>query len=156
MAQARYCDQERLEGELGGPAVLVQLLDKDGDGIADAALVDIALDSGCSDMDEALAVNAALGAGPGVLAPPYAPALIKRSAHACAYHAHVIGTLGQAVPELTQRRYDAAIAWARSAGIRELTLGTVASPASSIPVRLVDPDPCGIGVSRRGFARGFR
>jgi hypothetical protein len=42
------------------------------------------------------------------------------------------------------------------AGKRRATLGVVPKPGVDPPVELVDPDPAGLGISRKGFARGFR
>lgn len=150
----QYCDEANLARAVGGPARLKELLDKDQDGIADADLVNVALDDAGVDITTALAVNLQLDAGP--LKPPYTEALISHAARCAAFHAWTIGGEGQAMPPWIAQRREAAIRWAEKAGIRQLTLGTAAPAPAGRGPRIVDPDPDGTGISRAGFSRGFR
>jgi hypothetical protein len=132
--------------------VLVQLLDKNGDGIADADLVADVLDAGSNELASYMQVTVDLA----TLTPPYPRSLVLKAADACAFHAWSRGSEHQAAPENVQTLYDAAIRWATDVGGRKATLGVVPKPGLDPPAVLVDPDPNGTGISRAGFARGFR
>lgn len=148
----RYCQQVDLENAVGGPTVLVQLLDKNGDGVADPLLVNDALDAGCADIAAKIERIVALGG----ISEPYPTQLVKQSARACAFYAWGIGSDGQAIPAHVQALYDNAMRWAERVGDRQDGLGESPRPDLSPPSRIIDPDPCGRGVSVAGFKKGFR
>jgi phage gp36-like protein len=146
-----YCNQADLERALGGANVLVELLDKNEDGVADADHVTDVLDEGSNELASYLQVNIDLS----TLIPPYPRVLVLKAADVCAFHAWSRGSEHQAAPQNIQALYDAAIRWAGDVGRRRATLGVVPKPGLDPPAKMVDPDPAGMGISRAGFAKGF-
>jgi hypothetical protein len=151
-ATLRFCEQVDLENAVGGARTLVQLLDKDEDGIADANLVEDVLEAGNSDMASRIERAVVLAS----LARPYPSQLIKQSARACAFYAWGQGSENQAMPPMAQKLYDNAIAWANEVGDRKQSLGSVPRAALDPPAQMIDPDPNGEGISIAGFKRGLR
>jgi phage gp36-like protein len=147
-----YCSQADSERALGGANVLVEILDKNEDGVADADHVIDVLDEGSNELASYLQVNIDLS----TLIPPYPRVLVLKAADVCAFRAWSRGSEHQAAPQNIQALYDAAIRWAGDVGRRRATLGVVPKPGLDPPAKLVDPDPDGMGISRAGFARGFR
>jgi hypothetical protein len=148
----RFCEQPNLERALGGATVLVELLDKDEDGEADPDQVAEVLDEGSGELASYLQVNIDLS----TLKPPYPSILILKAADVCAFYAWARGSEHQATPANIVVLRDAAIQWAIDAGKRRATLGVVPKPGLDPPAKMVDPDPTGMGISRKGFSRGFR
>lgn len=100
-----YCAQANMERAVGGAAVLVELLDKDGDGIADALLVTELLSRADGEIDAAIQQA---GIEPSTLTSPYPNQIVFCAADLCAYLAFTYGTSGQGVPpEITARHQNA-------------------------------------------------
>lgn len=147
----RYCTQADLERALGGARELVQLLDKDGDNRADAELVTQVLDAGSAELASYF-INLDLR----TIREPYPPALVTKTADACAFYAWRYGAYGQGIPDSIMQGYDKAIGWAKDVGNKQATLGVVAEPSLKESVGVVDPDERGEKVSILGFKGGFR
>ncbi len=147
-----FFTQADLERAAGGAAVIVELLDKDKDGVADSDQVAAVIEAGSNEIATYIQVSVELSS----LAPPYPRALVLKAADIGVFHAWVRGSEGQAVPPNVQAVYDAAVRWAVDVGRRRATLGVIPKPGLDPPAKLVDADPDGLGISRRGFARGFR
>jgi phage gp36-like protein len=148
----RFCEQANLERALGGADVLAELLDKNQDGAADADQVAEVLDEGSGELASYLQVNIDIA----TLRPPYPSILVLKAADVCAFWAWVRGSEGQAAPANIVSAREIAIQWAVDAGKRRAGLGVVPKPGLDPPAKMVDPDPMGMGISRKGFARGFR
>lgn len=152
MAQ-RYFEKADLARAVGGAKVLIKLLDKDDDGIADANLVEGIIDDACAEMASLIEKNVALAG----LSAPWPRILTSKSSHVGAFLAWGEGSDGQAIPEFIQTRYDAAYRWAKDAGAGDASMGIENRPALDPPAKTVDPDPCGVAVSPLAFRKfGFR
>lgn len=101
-----YFTQTDLENEVGGADVLVQLLDKDGDGVADADRVDLVISTACGDIDSALAVRVQLP-----LTAPYPAAVVSNALKLGNYYAHLKGSGGQGVPADIRDLFAQVEAW---------------------------------------------
>lgn len=145
-----YCSQSDLENALGGADKLVELLDKDGDGIADTAIVTAILNRASAEVNSAVQVVIDLSN----LVAPYPDALIYNTADIGAYYAYLDGTSGQAVPENVKLRYDNAIKWLDQVATRQRTLGIASKPATGLDVQQIDPDADSTKVSRTSL-KGF-
>lgn len=142
-----------IEAECGGAAQLIEWLDKDGDGIADSALVAKAISAGVSDLSPYIEVTWDLSS----IQPPYPQALILNCAKAAAYHAARIGSDGQTVPPTLVDARAEALAWAKDVATKRATLGRRNDAPSLSPVpQLVDPDPLSTQMSIAGLRKGFR
>lgn len=119
-----YFTQADLEEAVGGAAVLVQLLDKDGDGVADAGLVQNVIANACGDLDSAIQVRNLLP-----LVPPYPQAVISNAIKLGMYHAHLKGTGGQGVPPDIRQLYDQVEVWMERIASGQRSLG--ASPRAT-------------------------
>lgn len=149
----RYCQQVDLEAAVGGAEILVQLLDKDGDGVADKLLVDDAIEAGCSDIASKIHRIVDLSS----LSAPYPVQLVKQSARASGFYAWGMGSDGQAMPPHIQTLYNNAMDWAKRVGDRQDSLGETPRPALDPPAESVDSDPDGSGFSIRAMRKsGFR
>lgn len=129
---ATYAGQPDLELAVGGASVLKQLLDKDGDGAADAPLVTACLQRADAEADLAIQV---------VLSLPLAStpdALRYHCAALGAYYAWTMGAEGQAMPEAILRQKDDAIQFFDQVAKRERTLGVKTKPASDLQVTQVE------------------
>lgn len=148
----KLCSQADLELALGGAAQLVQLLDKDGDNIADKALVEKAIDAGCGEL-----VSYFINIDLSTIREPYSPVLITKAADAAAFYAWRFGSYAQGVPESIVQGHDAAVRWAQDVGKKLATLG-IAPDDTKLSERLgpIDHDPHGHKVSIAGFRKGFR
>lgn len=149
MAQ-RYFEKADLARAVGGAKVLVKLLDKDKDGVADASLIEGIIDDACAEMASLIEKNVALAG----LKAPWPRILSSKASHVGAFLAWGEGSEGQAIPEWVQSRYDAAYRWAKDAGAGEASMGVIDRPALDPPAKTLDPDPYGQGVSIAGFKRG--
>ena len=149
---ARYCTQGDLERALGGAAVLVQLLDKDQDGLPDPDAVNDVLDAGTSEIASYIQRKISLDA----IVQPYPLTLVFKTSDVCAFHAWARGSERQAAPPNVAASYDAAIRWAINVGDGIATIGEVVKATLDPPAKLIDHDPNAIGMSIAGFKRGFR
>jgi phage gp36-like protein len=142
--------QEKLEAAIGGADVLRKLLDKDFDGIADAALVEKAIRDAESEAASAVEVVYDLGD------PRLDDSLVLEDykLKLAVYHAYKIGTAGQAIPQDVRDDYDKAIVWFDKLANRERGAGVRNPPATSFPVEVVDIDPQRMRTSRRNM-KGF-
>lgn len=152
MAFTRFCKKADLERAVGGAAVLIELLDKNKDGIADETLVVDCIDAGSNELASYIQSTVALES----LTEPYPLVLIFKSADAAAFYAWVKGSDRQAVPDAVREGYDAAVRWAQDVGLRKATLAVTPKPTLDPPSGFVDPDPLGMGISITAFRKGFR
>ena len=148
----RFCQASDLERALGGAAILVQLLDKDRDNIADTTLVQQVIDAGSNEIASYIQPTVAIDS----LSAPYPLVLVIKAADASAFYAWRYGGYGQGIPEAVIQAHEAAIRWAQDVGQRRATLGVQPKPNLDPPAEMVDPDPNAIGLSVAGFKRGFR
>jgi phage gp36-like protein len=143
-----YASQTDLEYAVGGAATLVQLLDKDGDGLADAPFVARILDRATGEAKSAVQVTSDLAA---LENNPLPDALVYAVANIAAYYAYLEGTQGQGVPEAIRANYDDALRWLDQVARKERSLGAVPRTTTDQRVGLIDPDPQGCSVSRRSL-----
>ena len=130
-----YASQANLERALGSPATLVELLDKDGDGIADAALISEVLDRADAEINSAIQIAIEL---PLTTVPP---AIIYYAADIGAYLAYGFGSGGLAMPQNIQSRYEDALRWLDDVANRKRTVGVAAKPATDLMVEQVERNP---------------
>lgn len=142
---AYYFDETALALSVGGAAVLVQLLDKDGDGVADPALVAAIRARATSDMSSIIQTQLDLIAldARAVLDGAYPDALVYHTADIGAYYAWLAGGENQVMPPATLAKYEAAMAWADKVAKKLATLGTPIKPAAGQFVAQVDRNPGG-------------
>lgn len=142
--------QADLETHVGGATTLRDLLDHDGDGVADAPLVQQCLDAG-----EGEALSAVQ-----VAADPDDPriggslVLKQHKLRIAAYWAYQIGTKGQAVPAHVVNAYEETLRWLDKVAGGMRTLGVSPHPDPSYPVEVVDIDPHRVRINRRNM-KGF-
>lgn len=148
---AQYCSQADLERAVGGAAQLRQLLDKDGDNVADLDLVNMCLNTASGEIASYL-INIDLD----TVVEPFTSALVAKTADIAAYYAWRYGGYGNPIPELVKSDRDEAIAWAKDVGKKYATLGEREKPNLEDVVGVIDFDPLGQGISVKGFKRGFR
>lgn len=146
-----FCSQTDLEYAVGGAATLAQLLDKDGDGYADAQFVSRILDRATGEAKSAVQLSNDLGALANGVIPD---SLIYATANIAAYYAFLEGTQGQGVPDSIRANYDDALRWLDQIARKERTLGATPRTVTDQQVGIIDPDPQGLKVSRRSL-RGF-
>ena len=139
--------KEKLEAALGGATVLRDLLDKDGDGVADDALVEKAIRDAESEAASAVEVVYDLND------PRLDDSLVLEDykLKLAVYHVYKIGTSGQAIPQDVRDDYDKAIAWFDKLANRQRGAGVPNPPATSFPVEVVDIDPNRTRTSRRNM-----
>lgn len=142
--------KDKLEAAVGGAAVLRDLLDRDGDGMADDALVDKAIRDAESEAASAVEVVYDLN-DPRL---DHSLVLEDYKLKLAVYHAYKIGTAGQAIPQDVRDDYDKTIAWLDKLANRQRGAGVPNPPATSFPVELVDIDPQRNRTSRRNM-KGF-
>ncbi len=158
MPTIAFCDESDLSIALGGDDVLVQLADRDGDGIADPTVVVDYLESGAGTVRAAVEVKHE----------PEAIALLDASSlrhlrdlnkWLSASIAWLEGCRGQAIPQRISEQRDWVNEELDKIRTSERRLGRVAGGtviAMSQPVGVVDFDPLACGISVAGFKRGFR
>lgn len=146
-----YCTQTDLEYAVGGAPTLVQLLDKDGDGISDAAFVARILNRATAEARSAIEVTTDLTALDLGTIPD---SLVFVVANIAAYYAYLEGTQGQGVPDSIRANYDDALRWLDQVARKERSLGAAPRPQTSQVVGVVDIDPLNIGVTRKSL-KGF-
>lgn len=144
-----YCSSTDLEFAVGGAANLVQLLDKDRDGVADTAYVTACIAKADSEIDSALQVRHELP-----LAAPYPAILVTHGAALAAYYAHQNGTDGQGVPERIAAAAKDARDWLDMLAAGTRTVGTTTAPTANQQVDQIDTNPDGGWVTRESL-RGF-
>lgn len=153
-----YCTQADLEIALGGPDVLVQLADRDQDGVADPIVVTDYLEGGASELRSAVEVKH----DPETIAALDSDSLRRlRDANKwlSARLAYEEGGRGMAMPPQVEAGAARADKFADDLAKGYRRLGRVAGgkvAAINQPVGVVDPDPRGCGVSIHGFKKGFR
>jgi hypothetical protein len=101
-----YFSQTDLEYAVGGAATLVQLLDKDGDGVADAQFVARVQARATAEARSAIQVSTDLTVLEGGTLPD---SLVYTSANIGAFYAYLEGTQGQGVPDHIRQAYDDAL-----------------------------------------------
>lgn len=134
-----YCTQTDLETAVGGSATLVQLLDRDGDGTADSAVVTSVLDRATAEANSAIQVSVDLS----TITSPYPDSLIFATANIGAYYSWLLGSSGQAVPDHIRALYDDALRWLDQVARRERTLGVVPRETTDQLVTQIDRSPAG-------------
>lgn len=142
MARATATD---LAYALGGEDVVIQLLDKDGDGAADAAYVAWLLDNACAEIDGRIRRQVP----PESLTAPYPVNLVMHETRVAVYLAWSHGTRGQAMPENVERGYRDAIQWADDVGDKRIALSGAIEAPHQISDDLVDIDPNSRRINRR-------
>jgi len=153
-----YCNQTDLEIALGGADVLVQLADRDGTGVADAATVTDFLESGAALVRSVVEVKYE----PEAIASFDADSL--RLLRDCnkwisAQIAWLEGGRGQAVPDRVAEQAEQCRVRVDEIKTGERRLGRIAGKtpiAIGQPVGIVNFDPNASGISIAGFKRGFR
>lgn len=143
-----YSTQTDMELRVGGAAVLNRLLDKDGDGTADAALVTACLNQANSEVDAAVQVRHSL---PLASTPTI---LTVTESSLAAYYAHQFGTDGQGVPPNVRQMAEDARAFLTDLAEGRRTLAVASKPATDLDAKQVDPDPDLDRVSRTSL-KGF-
>ncbi len=122
-----YCSQSDLEAVVGGPKPLAQLLDKDGDGLADPALVAKAIAAGASQLNTAIQVQVE----PSSITVPYEQVLIDNNAVLAAEWAHQFGSGGVEVPPWLTQAANRVREWMSLFVDRKRTLGASPQRGSS-------------------------
>jgi len=143
-----YSTQADVELRVGGAARLVQLLDKDGDGVADAALVTACLTQANSEVDAAIQLRHSL---------PLAstPAILTaHEASLAAYYAYQFGSDGQGMPPAVRQMAEDARGFLTDVADGRRTLALSVKPATDLDVQQIDPDPNLDRVSRASL-KGF-
>ncbi|MHC1700289.1 MAG: gp436 family protein [Humidesulfovibrio sp.] len=110
-----YATAQELETRLGGGEALVILADRDGDGVADAELVERALTDATAEIDSYLAARYTLPL-------PTVPAVLVRLACDMAVY-RITSEYGAGLTEERRQRYEDAVAWLRRAGSGDVSLG---------------------------------
>lgn len=142
--------QSDLEAHLGGAVALRDLLDQDGDGTADAELVQPCLDAGEGEALSAVQV----AANPDDPRIGGSLVLKQHKLRIAAYWAYQIGTKGQAVPAHVVTAYEDTLRWLDKVVEGMRTLGVSPHPEPSYPVEVVDIDPERTRITRRNM-KGF-
>lgn len=132
-----YCTSADLAVAVGGSAVLVQLLDKNGDGVADADQITACLNRATSEVNGAIQIAIDVAS----LAAPYPDELVYRTAEIAAYRAWLQGGDGQTMPEAVLAAYTNAMQWLDRVARRERTLGVIPKPSTSQQVEQIDRNP---------------
>jgi phage gp36-like protein len=166
-----YCIQSDLETALGGPRVLAQLSDFNGDGVADAAVVTDYLESGAAEVRTAVEVKH----DPETIALLDATSLRRLLDANAALSSRIAwekGGKGAAMPDWTRDRAERADKFLDdlAKGLRRLGRsagGVQAAVTQARVVGVVDQDPRGDGgttssgapagrTSMAGLMKGFR
>ncbi|MDO9633077.1 MAG: DUF1320 domain-containing protein [Humidesulfovibrio sp.] len=117
-----YATAQELETRLGGEEALVILADRDGDGVADADLVERALTDATAEIDSHLGGRYALPL-------PTVPAVLVRLACDIAVY-RITGEYGAGLTEERRLRYEDAVAWLKRAASGGVALGL---PPQQVP-----------------------
>lgn len=144
--------QADLERALGGAQVLVELLDFDGDGVADATSVSEILveadEEANSYIGETVNVSDATVAT--------APLLLMREKACAVYLVWLRGTRSQAMPDAVRQARLDAIEWYKDVRDRRAGLGTTTKPATAQFVEQVTLQPSDTLVSQSSPRQRFR
>jgi phage gp36-like protein len=144
--------QTDLELAIGGAQQLAQLLDKDGDGIADASLVASII--GRSSAEVMAAVGNVLNIA--TMTPPYPDALVFHAAQIGAYYAWGQGSSEIVVPDAAMKMHEDSLRFLDQLARRERSVGVANPPASVLEVKQIDVDNGGtLGRTTRDSLRGF-
>ena len=144
-----YTSQVLVEYAVGGAAVLVQLLDKTGDGVIDAGLMTDVLARADAEVNSAIQVAVQLPLATTPDAVKYAATDIA------AFIAFQYGTSSMGVPEQVRSRYEAALRWLDDVATRKRTVGTAVKPPTDQQVQQVNVEPYSAGTSIRDALKGF-
>lgn len=147
-----FCTQADLELAVGGASILVQLLDKNKDNIADASMVFQVLDAASNEMASYIQVTVDLA----TLSSPYPLSLVTKTADLAAFYAWRYGADGQSIPDNVLQGREAAVRWGQDVATKRAALGVVPKAGLDQVVGLRDFDEGGHGISVAGFKRGFR
>lgn len=135
-----YATAQDLESRLGGVDELAALADRNGDGLADAALVARALADADAEIDSYLAGRYAL---PLAVVPP----VLSRLACDVAVY-RLASEAGSGLTEERRTRYEDAVAWLRRAADGQVSLGLPETPPQASPLA-----PGLVSGGRRRFGR---
>ena len=116
---------------------MVQLLDKDGDGVADATQVAACLARATAEANSALQIVIDLS----TLSAPYADSLVYNTAELAAFYAWQQGGDSQTMPDNVRARRDDSLRWFDQIVRRERTLGVVPKAATGQQAEQVDRNP---------------
>lgn len=125
--------QAMLERAVGGAARLVQLLDKDNDGVADSALVADCLDGSQGEVNSAIALAVDLSD----TTIDTAPVVLRHQTAIAAFLAWQRGAGGQAMPDEIRVGRDEAMEWLDRVAQRKRGIGIATRPTASQPVQQV-------------------
>lgn len=150
MTEIAWMTQTELELAVGGAAVLVQLLDKDADGVADTTLVNAILVRANAEVSAAVENQYALSA----FSSPYPSLLINAAMGLGAYFAWTYGSSEVALPPGIERLYQDSLRLLDQISKRERSIGATPQPGTNQAVEQIDPDPNGDRVTRTSL-RGF-
>jgi hypothetical protein len=147
--------QAQLERAVGGAAVLVELLDFDGDGVADSGLVSEILDEVDSEANSYIGLAIDLSD----TTIDTAPALLRKEQDCAVYLCWLRGTQAHVIPEAAKLAREDAIRWYGDVRDRRAGLGLASRPTTSQQVQQVladegDPyyaEPSGYETPRRRF-----
>lgn len=94
---------------------------------------------------------------PTTIVAPYDRAMANHNASLAAWWMYQKGARSLAMPPFLERAAEAAKEWAdRISGRRAVIFTTGTEPSKVLPVKVIDPDPEGQGISRKAFNRsGF-
>lgn len=146
----QFATQNDLELAIGGVAVIAQLLDKNGDGLADADLVTAVL--GRANAEVAAAVGNAIAIAS--LSAPYPDPLVYHAAQIAAYYAWGQGSSEVVVPDAVKLMHEDSLRFLDQVARRERSLGVATPPASAVQAKQIDPDPQQNRMTRDGL-KGF-
>lgn len=148
----QFATQNDLELAIGGTQVLAQLLDKDGDGIADAALVTAVL--GRANAEVAAAVGNTIQIS--TLTAPYPDPLVYHAAQIAAYYAWGQGSSEIVVPDAAKLMHEDSLRFLDQIARRERSLGIATPPPANIEAKQIDTDNGGtLGRTTRSSLIGF-
>lgn len=139
---ANYCTSADLSVSLGGSAVMVQLLDKNGDGVADADQIAACLARATAEMKGAIQIAIDLDSLDAMAS--YPDELVYRTTDVAVYRAWLQGGEGQTMPESVRVNYENAARWMDQVAKRERTLGVIPKPATSQQAEQVNQNPAGV------------
>ncbi len=145
---ANYTTQANIERAIGGAAILRELLDKDGDGIADAATITDILNRADAEINSAIQIQVEL---PLVTVPN---SVVFAATDIAVFMAYSYGSSGLALPDGLRDRYQNTLRWLDDVHNRRRTLGASTKPTADAQVVQVDRDPNSDQCTRTGMA-GF-
>lgn len=149
MARLTKADLERA---VGGAHALVQLLDIDGDGVADAASVAEILIEVDAEANSYISPAIDLS-DPSI---DTAPLLLMREKDCAVYLCWRRGTRWQECPDEVKQAYQDALAWYEKVADRKAGLGNTTRPTSSQPVQQAIADADSTFTSENSPRQRFR